>query len=440
MFARRRLPVIAGLAAFLVLVGSGSAWSYWTTQASAAGSITTDTVAVAQAGFASPAETKYLPSSLTSTRSFTVANNSTIAGTATVSIATSEAGASSLPITVWRYTSGTCTDATSVPGSGVTTGTWGSTTITLTNLGAGQSATLCVRTSIPDWKTITTTSGGRTVNPVLSVSLNAQGWVATAPTATNIQRTAGMYPLTANFFDATKSSWFTVKSLATGLCLDVAGSGGSGTRAISWNCHQDSNQRWQFLPVSGTVQNLVTIRPRHQPGTRLTYTSTGVQQIATNTSSTAQQWYVQNSGTFYQLVSAVTGMCLGLHTASTDVDMNVVDCDDARAQLTFNREPLTMTWETTGWIFTTTTVTLSFNSTVTTTGMTLQKRTGTNSWSTVTAIDTGDTSVSFNRTQIAESGTTEFRIVFAGTSDVAYGNILLSRSSGNGVAASGGIG
>ncbi|MGX1792797.1 RICIN domain-containing protein [Microbacterium sp. NPDC055312] len=437
VFARQRLPIIAGLATFLVFVGSGSAWSYWTTQATTAGRVTTDSVAVSHAGFAAPEETKYLPSNLTSTRSFTVTNNSTIDGTATVSIASAQQGANDLPISLWRYTSGACTDATGVPGSGVATGTWGATTMQLA-LPKDAIATLCVRTRIPDWKAIAVQSGGRTVNPELTVTLNAQGWVATTPTAKHTQRTAGMYPLTTNFFDPAKSSWHTIRSrAANGICLDASGAGGANTNVISWTCHQESNQRWQFMPVNGGDQNFVTIRPRHAPSTRLTQTATGVQQIAATASSDAQRWYVQNSGSFFQLVSAADGRCLGMNTTSGNTATRVVECDQPAAQLTFDVEPLTMSPDTGAWW--NPTVTLGFSSTITTTGMMLQKKNG-SGWADVAAVRVGATSVAFGRSEISISGTTEFRIVFAGSTDVAYGNILLSRTGLTGVQASGGIG
>ena len=439
VFARRRLPIVAGLAAFLVLIGSGSAWSYWTAQAGAAGSVSTDVVAVTQAGFSAPATTKHLPSSArVSTRSFTVTNGSAINGTATVSITSSEQYAANFAVSVWQAASGACTDATALPPSGVTTGTWASVKPTLT-LNASATATLCVRTTLPGWKSITDPAGGRTFNPQLNVSLNAQGWVATAPIATHEQRTAGMYPLTANFFDPTLSSWHTIRSkAANGICLDASGSGGANTNVISWACHAESNQRWQFVPVSGGDQSFVTVRPRHAPSTRLTQTAAGVQQIAASASSDAQRWYVQNSGSFYQLVSAADGMCLGMNTTSGNTATRVVECDQPAAQLTLQREPLAMSFSTTGWWFPTTTVTLSFGSTISTTGMTLQKRSG-GGWADVGAVDVGATSVSFNRNEISSNGTTEFRIVFAGSTDVAYGNIMLSRATGNGVSASGGI-
>lgn len=430
--ARRRIPLIAGLAAFLLLVSSGTAWSYWTTRASAAGSVTTDAVAVSQAGFASPPTMKYLPSGpYVSTRSFTVTNGGAISGTATVSISSSEQYAANLPISVWRLASGACTDATPVPTSGVTAGSWASAETTL-SLNAGATATLCVRTRIPDWKTITDPSGGRIFTPQLDVSLDAQGWVATTPMAAHTQRTAGMYPLTTNFFATGLSPWHTIRSnAANGICLDVSGSGGVNADVISWSCHQDSNQRWQFLPVNGEDQSFVTLRPRHAPTTRLTYTTAGL-KVAAGVSSDAQRWHVQNSGSFFQLVSAADGMCLGMNTTSGNTAMMVVECDQAAARLTFQREPLTMTTQGSDVI-------LRFGSTISTRGMLLQKKSGSSGWIDVESVSTGSSSVSFDRSQISNSSTTEFRIVFASSTDVAYGNIMLRRS-GNGVEVAGGIG
>ncbi|UJP10265.1 RICIN domain-containing protein [Microbacterium sp. KUDC0406] len=425
---RHLLPLAAGLTAFLVLVSGGAAWSSWSAQSRGPGTVTTDAVAVSHAGFASPATTTYLPSSLSSTRSFTVTNNSAVQGTATVSITSSGTAASGLPISVWTVSSADkCTSSTSVPASGVTKGTWASATLTPT-LAAGAIITYCVRTSIPDWKAITDPVGGNTVNPALTVSLNAQGWVATAPTATHAQTTAGMYPLvTGNFFDPKlASTWHTIRRAGdAGLCLDVAASGGAGTRVITWTCHDQSNQRWQFLPVNGTNQTLVTVRPRHAPTTRLTYTSSGVQQIAAGaTGAAAQQWYVQKAGAgFFQLVSAATGKCLGM-SAAGDADMSVVECNDVRARLAFQREALTMSMSSSG-----TAVMLDFHS-ISSSGTLVLQRLRNGSWENVTSIVQGAGGVSFDMYNVlTNDADTSLRIVFQNTTDTAYSTFVLHRST-----------
>lgn len=437
--AGRRLPLVAGVVAFLLAAGSGTAWAYLTTQLQATASVTTAAVAVSQAGFNTPATTKYLPSALSSTRSFTVTNNSALAGTATVSLSTTGVRAASLTLSVWPVASAAaCTDATTVPTTGVTSGTWSSLTLTST-LGAGATTTYCARTTIPNWRSVTDASGTWSVAPVSSVSLSASGWTTTAASLTHTQTVAGFYPLvTSPFFDASLSStWFTVRNAnATGLCLDVSGSGGSGTSVLSWNCHLDSNQRWQFVPVSGTDQSLVTLRPRHDRDLRVTTavpTAGGAAAVTVQTASTAlaQQWYVQQvSGgvvPVYQLVSAATGRCLPMYTSSSNTQLATVECDTTAARVVFQREPLT--FSSSG-----NTATVTWG-TVPGETMTLQRLVG-GSWTFVKQIGSASQSESFT----PPNGTSTYRIVFGTSgSDVAFGPFVISRS-GNAVTGGSGFG
>ncbi|WP_281653637.1 RICIN domain-containing protein [Microbacterium aurum] len=435
--AGRRLPLVAGVVAFLLAAGSGTAWAYLTTQLPATASATTAAVAVSQAGFNTPATTKYLPSALSSTRSFTVTNNSAVAGTATVSLSTTGARAASLTLSVWPVASATaCTDATAVPATGVTSGTWSSLTLTAT-LGAGATTTYCARTTIADWRSAADASGTWSVSPVSSVSLSASGWTTTAASLTHTQTVAGFYPLvTSPFFDASlASTWFTIRNAsATGLCLDVSGSGGSGTSVLSWSCHLDSNQRWQFVPVNGTDQSLVTLRPRHNRDLRVTTavpTAGGAAAVTVQTASSAlaQQWYVQqvSSGAtpVYQLVSAATGRCLPMYTSSSNTQLSTVECDTTAARVVFQREPLT--FSSSG-----TTATVTWG-TVPGETMALQRLVN-GSWTFVELIGSGSQSESFT----PPTGTSTYRIVFGlSGSDVAFGPFGISRNSSTVTAGSG---
>lgn len=440
----RRLPLIAGLAASLVMVGSTAGWAYWTAQTSAGGTVTTSAVAVSQAGFDTPADTKYTPSSLVSTRSFTVTNGGAISGTATVAMGSAQTYASSFGVQVWSVANAAaCTDSTAVPGTGVTTGTWASTNLAAT-LSAGASAVYCVRTTIADWRAAATAAGGATVNPVLSVSIDAAGWQATAPTATHAQTTAGMYPLiVGNFFDpALASTWHTVRNLTnSGLCLDVSGGGGSssGTIVISWECHNGANQRWQFTPVSGSNQSLVTIRPRNAPTLRVTTAAAGGVSVQTASSDLAQQWYVQRytgATPFYQLVSASTGKCLPMYGSSGGGQLVTVSCDDSSARLSFVREPLNVTIAAAN-------ITIDLTSVAGTVNLTVQKRAANGTWSTIDTIAASDTTETFSRTQLTDNSNNTLRIVFgtstAAGADLAYGAFVLNRA-GNTVTVISGVG
>ena len=420
--ARNRIALVSGVTAFLIAASSGAGWAYFTANATATGSVATQAVSVTQTNFNNMGAT-YLPSNLTSTGSFTVTNTGTIAGTATVTIAAPEAWASGLPIRVWPSAPAACTAAANVPVSALS-GTWAAPPAINATLNAGANTSFCVRTIISDWKTITSTNGTQLANPAINVSLNASGWVATASTATHVQQTAGMYNLTPNFFDPALSRWFTIRANANNNnCLDVSGSGGSGAGVLSYSCHLNSNQRWEFLPVAGGVQNLVTIRPRHATGTRLTYNGTNA-RIMNTASGPAQQWYVQQTDTGrFQLVSVATGLCLSMSSSSGPI-AQMVACNSASAQLVFDREPLVYDGSFGSWL-TGHTIQFSFDGS-NLPASTLERCTNAPScttWTTQTAIAAGDTTVSFPASTFTNN---TYRIVSGGT--VLWDGIRLSCS------------
>lgn len=430
--ARHRLALMAGITAFVMTAGGTAGWAYFTASVGGTGSLSTQSVSVTQAGFGDMDE-KYLPSELSATGSFTVTNTGSIDGTATVTIAAPQSWASGLPIRVWPTTAAAC-GATNPPGAALS-GTWAAPPALTPTLAAGASITYCVRTTIADWKELTSASGSQQANPAINVSLNAAGWVATTATGTShVQQTAGMYPLTTGFFDESFSRWHTVRANAgAGYCLDVNASGGTGTAVIAYGCHSDSNQRWEFVPVAGTSQSLVTVRPRHAMGTRLTYSSGNGTIQTSSTGAAAQRWYVQQiDANRFQLVSAVTGLCLSL-TATSSAAAAMVACDSSSAQLRFEREPLTMA--TSG-----STITLTFGGS-NIPGGTLQRCTNAacTSWTAVASIASGATSVSFGRTNIPNNSTATFRII-DGSSNVLWDGIQLRRTNTSTVAAVAGIG
>lgn len=434
---RHRIPIIAGLVAFLLLVAGGGAFAAWTASVTGTGTVATRAVSVTQAGFPALAAT-YLPNSLSSTGVVTVTNTGQQAGTATLGISAAQPLAASLPITVWPVaTAGACTPGATVPG-GAVSGTWASPPSITATLAAGASTLFCVRTSIPDWKPLAVAGGAQSTTPQLSVSLNADGWVATTAATTTTLQTAGMYPLAPNFFDPTKSRWFTVRAKAdNNTCLDVSGGGTSAanTAVISWGCHTASNQRWEFIPVAGTVQNLVTIRPRSGLGLRIASTAGGVQRIVTASTAVSQQWYVQQfDATTFQFVNAETGMCLNLRTGSSAADMATVTCDTSTARITLTREPLTFSATGTGG---SATVTIGFGSEAPG-AVSVQRLSGT-TWTTIATTAANATSVTFNRnTYVTNNATTTYRIVNSGN-DVLWDGIQITRA-GNTVTAVAGIG
>ncbi|WP_413317397.1 RICIN domain-containing protein [Agrococcus sp. 1P02AA] len=355
---RKGLTAFAvGALAFAVLAGGGAASASWTAGALGSGQVTTPAVRVAQASFPSLGATfTNTHTSLTTTGSFTITNPGTVAGVASSTITSADARAPQLALRIWPVAStAACTPATAVPTTAAT-GTWAATTVAGTALAAGASQVLCVRTTLPlaQRNALASTTGAISVPAILSVSLvgTGTGWTAAAAGVTATHRTQAIYPLDAGLAPTVGSRWHTIRSAAsTGVCLDVSGGGGAGSLAIGWTCTQangapQGNQLWQVIPVSEADRTLVTLRPRHQTGTRLAVDGTGRQSIAAAAAGAAQQWHVQRvSASTVQLVSAVDGRCLSLPTTSSGTARTTVDCTDAAAAvLSPQLQPLGFTW------------------------------------------------------------------------------------------------
>lgn len=244
MSARRRpMPrrlVTLGVTVALVAGSAGAAFGYWVSTATATATATTASVAVSQTGFDGTGAT-YRGDVLTSTGSFTVTNTGQTAGTASLAIAATSgaAMAAAMPISVWQVASAaSCTAATTVPG-GATTGTWASWQASGVALAPGVSTVFCVRTVVPNRQAVATSTGAQSTTSTLTVTFDdAAGWVGTvSATGTATRATELIYPPavggSANYVQPGLSNWFTLRSVGTSLCLDVSGSGGTGTRAIS---------------------------------------------------------------------------------------------------------------------------------------------------------------------------------------------------------------
>lgn len=427
--SRRRVPFIVGIVTFIALIGSGGAWAYWSASVSSTGSLSTQSVSVSHMNFPTLSAT-YLLNSLQSTGTFTVTNTGQANGVATVRISGAGSLAAQMPIKVWTVANASTCDNTSATPGGAVAGTWGTGPSLTPSISAGQSVVYCVRTTIPDWTVLATPTGAQSTQPQVSVSLNSDGWIATTATATNTQQTQGMFPLSPNFFDPTLSRWFTIRSqINSGVCLDVEGSGGAGSENISYSCHGNSNQRWEFRPVSGTNQSLVTIHPRHALVTSLSYNSDNTEVLQSSSSSLSQRWYVQqvpgSSSDTVRLVNAENGRCFGMRSTSSGLGMPTVTCSDPTSQIVLRREPLT--FSQTG-----TSVRFTFGGSNVSGTVTLQRWNG-SAWVAVgtAAISAQYLQYTYTTTDAALGthlpvGDTKFRILNTGNV-VLWGDIVLNR-------------
>ncbi|WP_040166054.1 RICIN domain-containing protein [Microbacterium gorillae] len=338
---------VASFAAIAVIFGGGAAVAYWTATSAATGAVNTAAVSIAQDKFPLLDKT-YRNSSITAAGattlanagSFTVANTGEMAGSATVTIAGSGGLGANLTLRAWVSTAAApC--GTTVPGSGVSTGTWASTTIAPFPLAAGATATVCVLTTAERAATAAT-SGTASVTGTATVSLNADGWVATSATAASTQKTSAIFPLSGAPVPASGSRWVMLASgVNSAMCVDTwDGQQGVGAITRSYNCFEaagidrtNANRAWQLIPESGSSdRSLVTIRPAHAPDKRLGLVGDngpGVGLMATSATETAEKWYIQQrSGSVYQLVNAKNGLCMAI-PSSISQDITVAECDSS---------------------------------------------------------------------------------------------------------------
>lgn len=427
---RALIGFVAGVSAAALALGSSAAYAFFTSQAQASGSVTTKSIAITQVNFSKLGAT-YINSELASTGTFSVTNTGQTVGTPTVSVSSSAALASKLPVRMWPVANAAaCTPTTAVPSSAAQ-GTWAQISLTGANtLAVNASQMYCVRTQVAAGRQSLEDVGGDLVADAnLSATLTGEGWTSAPATAVATQRTDDIYPLDATVVPAaTSSRWYQIKSEgALTTCLDVESSGTgvpTATNVISYSCTNNANQRFRLAPVNESDPTLVTIAPKHTPGARLSVTAAGVQVIEqTSASSINQRWYIQTTQTgSTQLVSALDGRCLSLTPGTTTANY-VVKCNTAAAKLTLERNQLTFSSGSAN------SFTLDLTAQQNGTAPVLQMKSG-GSWSTVAAPAVGSKQISYSPGVFADAGTFEFRIVYAGQSSaVMYEGIFINIGS-----------
>lgn len=432
----RRLAVrgfLAGVAAFALLAGGGSAWASWTASAQGTAQVTTPSVSVTQTNF-NVLRATYTNSAnrQTMSGSFTITNTGSVPGVATTTISSTGTAGRGFPIRMWLVPSAaSCSLAAVIPDSAVS-GTWALTTIAGTSLAAGQSQIFCVRTTVPvsQRNALASPTGSLTAPGTLTVSLASAetGWTAASAPASAPQTTQAIYPLDASLAPATTSRWFAFRAATnSNACLDVAASGSAGSTVISWACVRtaeglpQANELWQVVPVSEADPTLVAIRPRHAPTTRLAVDANGRQIIAAvNSAAPAQQWYVQRaSSTTVQFVSAVDGRCLALPATTGNGALSLAECTSAATVLvTPERIPL-------GFSTSAQSTSLTVGPSVSGAGLTLQRWTGA-AWTDIASAS--GSVITFSQSTSLAAGDNSLRIVFPDGS-VAY-TLTLSLTNG----------
>jgi hypothetical protein len=163
-------------AVFLTLTGTGISYALWTASTSVNGSVSTGTVTVGLT--ARGLNAMSFGNDLTPvTGSITVHNTNTASGGIAVFLASTDAFAATFDVKIWSVSdTSTCTTAVAPVSS---SGTWSAASVTGT-LGAGASASYCVRTTVADRASVVSTHGTITVPATITATLAVHNWTGAA--------------------------------------------------------------------------------------------------------------------------------------------------------------------------------------------------------------------------------------------------------------------
>ncbi|TFB79291.1 RICIN domain-containing protein [Terrimesophilobacter mesophilus] len=326
--------ITAGLAVFLLLVGSGVSYAAWTRSTTATNTAGAATLGVSTTGFASNVFT-FQNHQLSTTGSVTLTNTtvtqSMAVGTYSMTLGyTGDAAlAAKLAVAVWPTTAPSgCPAVTTPPGTAVT-GSWSTVATTVNpltgSLAKNATASYCIRVTGAERGELASSTGVLSIQPSVSASLKVGNWIQSAG-ATTTQKTAWIFPA----FGPTPNTWYQIVNQATLNCLDVySASLTSGTGVIDYTCKTgnavvDYNQEWSFARSAGDYYD---ITPRHDQTLRMDAVGSSTMALAAvdvetdNDSRLSQEWQLQaQPGSVYQLVNRNSGLCLQVNDTDVYVD------------------------------------------------------------------------------------------------------------------------
>ena len=321
---RGKIAIVAFLTTFGVLAGATTGYAYWQSSVSSSSTVGAANLTLSTTNFSSVGYT-FGNDSLVTTGSITVTNStvtmSTTTGAVSLTFGSNAAAILSGKVTlnVWSTLSAANCNAAAIVPVGATSALWSTNTVVTTTLAPSGSAIYCLRSSIAARELVASFGGTYTFTPKITGTITLGNFTGSATATTTTQSTQYIYPAVTP--DSTHWQWIrpNFASASYNYCLDVSGaSTNSGTIVISYGCKTAgaSNQNWKFS-ASGN-SGYVTIQPRNATALRVDNSGSTASGAAlsvitagNNTTATNQQWQVQQvSGGVYELVNALSGLCL----------------------------------------------------------------------------------------------------------------------------------
>lgn len=242
----RRLPLFAGAMVLALGIGGTAGYAAWTTNTTGTVTVGGATTATTLTGVPSlavtykPGVTGLVAATLVQTAPVTIANTGTAPLAYTMSVAGGTAALNAaITVQVWP-SGGTCTNATTVPGT-ATSGTLAALPALptgATSAAAGASIALCIRTSMT------------------SANVLAQAGLTTAPTITVTGKVGDNWTTTAagSVTQSAANHRFRITNVGSGKCLDVSGGTASiGAGVVINTCAAGNRQTWLFTPTTDTA-------------------------------------------------------------------------------------------------------------------------------------------------------------------------------------------
>ncbi|RQP12672.1 MAG: hypothetical protein EAS51_01900 [Microbacteriaceae bacterium] len=371
---RRRFATTTAVTAIVlssVLVGTGTSYAYWSATTNATVSTTSGDVEVSVGAFTTTTLANHrrevtFPVTVTNN---SVQNNPATLADLSITLSRDPAGvgfSGATTVSIWDQSAAACT-AVSPPV--LASGSWAGVTVSGLTIGKAAPKTYCVRTTLPRASDAGTSTGTNSFTARVSATASVGDFTDT-DVRTAVQSTEYIYPVGSV---SSSHLWIVRQGSATGECMDVSGGGTSnpGTDVIRWaDCHQGTNQQWQFLPSS--TPGYYLIRPQSSPAATVLVTGGGATvKVQSQTGAANQQWELQHKGgSIYQIVNRDTGYCLTAATAGSA--MTTSACSgaatqafhftnygnvpfanfDCSATTSGNPRPMTLTWASIGGIYT----------------------------------------------------------------------------------------
>ena len=348
---RARVPLTGGLAgavAWSLLLGGGTAWAYWTSQASVVGGVAPRPVAAELRTDGLDVVLTGDDGIRTSTGSFTVTNRGAEPGTVVAGMYSSEPLAAQVAVSIWPRASADC-GAEPVPGS-AGRGTWGSAVApAVPPLASGGSVVFCVRTEASDAEAVRLAqeSGRLATSSAVAAIFTAAGWAGIPMVKPVSLRTAVIRPASATpWLPDGLSRFYTLRPRGNGgLCLAAGPGTIVGAPLIVEKCDARASQSFDVVPSATDGPKLVSLRSLAH--TRLAVTVGADGRLSLESSGAivkdqrTQHWWVQHlPGGRKQFVSALDGRCLIIPSTEGSTPLATGPCEESAAAFEPRRTPL----------------------------------------------------------------------------------------------------